>query len=308
MRIQPPAAFGVLLAVVVAIFCSQPAALAQSKLKWRFTPGETLEYHSEQRTTAHATIEGQEQETAMHLQMDVKWTTKSVDPKGSAKIEQTMTRIQFKISIPLPTPQTIEYDSSSKTAPEGEAAQAMSKVFSALVGRVTTISMDPQGQISDVKLPDNLLAQLAELPEASQGDGVMSEKGLKEMITRIGLAFPGKPLSVGDHWDKTLTTDLPFGKQKVTTTYQYAATNSDGMEKITTTTRTAIDADPNFPYQIAVKDNVGSGEILFDGARGRIQSVSSTQKMTLEIVMGEESVQQSVEQTMTMRLASPAAE
>jgi hypothetical protein len=84
--------------------------------------------------------------------------------------------------------------------------------FATMVGREFTMQMARNGQIVGFsgldQIMDNIQAELA-LPEAAAKDfrERFGEDSLRQMLERVIVVYPDKPLRVGDSWSRRSVTD-----------------------------------------------------------------------------------------------------
>ena len=91
----------VLGAVVGCLVVTSSTSLADEPLRWKFTAGEKLDYQMTQdmNMSINAGPSGELVTTAGQT-MSITWNVKGVDEKGVALIEQTIDRIQIKMTAP----------------------------------------------------------------------------------------------------------------------------------------------------------------------------------------------------------------
>ncbi len=297
---------GILVLAAAVIAATSGTARAQKVLRWKFTPGETLRYvmNQEQSQKIKAGTTPITMTVTMNMHMSQK--IESVDPKGVASITQTIDRIQMKMTSPQGI--GMEYDSASGKPPEG-LAKLTAPVFEAMVKQPFTMKMDPQGKVSDMKLPQGLMESINKVSGAQIGN-MFSEEGLKQMTGGQGMAaLPEKPVSVGDTWTQQADMDMAMlGKIAVKYTYKYDGTEKrDGQvfEKIANTLEMDISPqkDKPQPFQIKMTDQKMKGTTYFDNEAGRLveNKTGGTMKMTISV--GGQQIEQEIDMSQTLRLA-----
>jgi hypothetical protein len=284
------------------LFASAQSAAAQTTLRYKFKQGEKLNYVLQMKGDMAMNVMGREFKVDMGQTFDVTWNVASVDQSGKAKITQTFDRIRFNMEGPTAK---LEYDSKEGKEPEGPVGKIMGPLFSALVGAEISMSMDAQGKISDVKVPEKL-AQAAKGLAGTPGLGQMlSEEGLKQMMDQSGLLLPAKPISKGATWDQKFESKSPGGTMKVESTNTYdgpVAKDGKQLEKITLKPKITLEADPNAPAKITLKSQEATGTALFDNAAGRLVETNMKQDLEMAVsAMGQE-ISQKMKQTVTMKL------
>jgi hypothetical protein len=228
----------------------------------------------------------QEFKQAFTLTIDQVWTIKSVDATGVATMTQTIDRIRTTAELPMGK---ATFDSKEPKDSGGPAGP----LFKMLVGAEFTFKMDGKGQISDVKLPEKMLAALRgdQVPAGAQGQ--FSEAGLKNMISQMGLLLPDGPVEPGATWSRKAS--IPSGADGQTRGVEQSFTYR-GPETVGGGKREAIDLtikfepvkpDPEVP--VTIKSQESRGRFVFDGEAGRIETSTVTEKVDLEgSIMGKE--------------------
>ena len=89
---------------------------AQTLLRWKFKPGQTLNYEIHQDSTGN--IAGRPVDQTAKITMDMTWKVKSVDGEGNATLTVTIVRVRMKCDQPTKD-MSFEYDSASKESPKG---------------------------------------------------------------------------------------------------------------------------------------------------------------------------------------------
>ena len=143
-------------------------------------------------------VMGQEMPQAMTFV--ISYEVLKADKDGTAEMKLTYDRIKFSQNNPMGQ---IDYDSDSKSAPEGLTAM-IAENFGKLVKQSLVIRMKKNGEIVDVLEGDENLKQ--------------AFKQNKMVST-----FPDKALKVGDSWSEDTQNDTGAVKIKVSTTYTLAS-------------------------------------------------------------------------------------
>lgn len=278
-----PAILAILTSLTVAgsNFCG-----ADTTLRWKFKEGQSTNYVLEQNFNSKATVMGNTIDTAMKQTVQMDWQVKKAASSGAADLVQRFDRVQMEMKMPG---NDFAFDSKENKVPEGPVGQMMGPVLQAMGGAQFTLSMTPQGETSNVTLPANLRDAVGANPQL-QTMG-FSEEQLKRMIMQGSVTFPAQPVKVGQSWNKDLTMKMPFGTQKVATTYTYqgpTTKNGKAFEKIGIKTTVSIEPQAGGPFEIKIKSQDGKGELLFDNEAGRLDQSSITSNLTMEIsAMGQ---------------------
>ena len=265
--------------LAVALLAGAPRLGAgATTLRWKFKPGEVLRYESAQVTESKVKEpNGPEIATTLTLTMDLTWTVKEVDPQGVAAITQTIDRIRTSAKIPNGQFAFDSKESRDATSPAGP-------LFKMLVGAEFSFKLNPQGELSDIKLGDKLLANLKGDGQPAGAQGQFSEAGLKNMLVQMGVVLAGKEVNPGDTWGRKL--DIPSGENGETRSVEQTYTlgqpeaGAKPLETINMATKFAPPVvDPNVPVTIKVQE--ATGQFRFDNAAGRMESSQVIERVDL---------------------------
>lgn len=270
-----------------------------STLRWKFKPGEVLRYESNQTTVSKGKDpSGQEVGQTLTLTMDLTWNVKEVDSRGFATLTQTIDRIRTTATMPYG-----KFSIDSKE--NSDAAGLAGPLFKMLIGAEFTFKMNPQGELSDIKLSDKLLANLRGDNEPAGAQGQFSEAGLKNMLTQMGVVLPQDEVNTGKTWNRKLA--IPAGPNGQTREIEqtYTLKGSEASDKpfdaIDMATKfVPIAADPNIP--VTIKTQEATGRFLFDNVNGRIDSSKVTEKVELTGQIQGKEISQSNETITVMTL------
>ena len=141
--------------VALAVACwSVSSAEAQTKLRWKFKEGETLNYIMTQDMTSSMNVIGQDLKSKMTHVIESSWTVDKLESNGSANMKLKLTRIKFKMTLPPPQNQIMEYDSKDGKGLEGPFENLMGGYLAAMAGAEASLTIDPLGNISDYRVSD----------------------------------------------------------------------------------------------------------------------------------------------------------
>ncbi len=275
------------------------AGAAPATLRWKFTPGEVLHYESAQTTTTKGKDpSGQEIGQTLTLTLDLTWTVKEVDPQGMARLTQTIDRIRTTATLPFG-----KFSFDSKEG--GDATGPAGPLFKMLVGSEFVFKMNPKGEISDIQLSEQLLANLKGDKEPAGAQGQFSEAGLKNMLTQMGLVLPDAAAEPGATWNRKVP--IPAGPNGETREIEQVFTDKgpdpDGksLEAVEMATKfQPITPDPNIPITIQTQE--ATGRYLFDNQAGRITTSRVVEKVDLIGKIQGKEISQSNETVTVMTL------
>jgi hypothetical protein len=271
-------------------------------LRWKFEPGETLNYEMTQtmETTVAAGPAG-DFTSGMKQIMDMKWHVDEVTPEGNAKMRQQIERVRLTMTMPG---QVTEYDSAGDEPPQGMVAM-LAPLYDAMTSGEFTVTMTPRGEIVDAEVPPKLMEAMKNVPGADALGDLSTSEGMKQLLTHSALTLPEGELQSGETWQSRVETKMPFGKMEVVTTYEYVGTkDADGQtfEVIKLSPEIKNAGDDGAQMQLDVSEQKSDGEILFDRELGQMHSSHLQQTMQMEMkVLGQKQAI-TIDQTVDMKL------
>jgi hypothetical protein len=299
-----------LLFALVPLTCYATAAQAQTTLRWKFKPGDKLNYVTEQNTTSKGTIMGMEIQTKMTQAVDMTWTVNSVNPDGVAEMTQAIGRMRMSMESPFGS---FDFDSKDGKDVEGPIGEIIGPILKTMAGAEMNLKMDSTGAVRDIKLPPKLVESLSSNPLLAQFGEMFSEDGIKQMTQggagSIG-SFPKDPVTKGQSWEKKAELKNPFGTIVVVTTSTYAGPETrDGakLEKIDLKMNQTIEPAPGGMFEIKIGSQDSKGAAYFDNSQGRLVAQDLKQKMKMEIDVMGNVIEQDVETVMSIKLGNDDA-
>lgn len=289
--------YGSALFFAVVVLAAAVDARGQD-LRYKFEPGEKLLYTMTQDVAMVIKAEGvPEQQMTIDQTTEMSWTIEDVQDDGTARIVQSIDRIQMNLAAPPNV--SFQYDSASNEEPTGAVANLIKPILQAMIGARFTVTMDARGQIKEIQVPDSLVEAMQKVPNAAQMGEMFTKEGFEKMIRQGTLVFPEKRLEPGAEWSQTLEAQNPGlgGKQTVTTSYEYL-----GREEVEGRTLEAFATSQSMQFgdgatpaggKITVKDQESNGKIYFDREAGHMKSSWTESNMTMEVaVFGTTMVQE----------------
>jgi hypothetical protein len=274
------------LTLLIAFHASGGSASAAApRLAWKFTPGESLHYENVQKTVTELKGDGESiSKTAVSQTIDTTWKVQSVDASGAAEMTQTFDRFRVRIESPFGL---VEWDSQDGKEPVGAVASGVIPGYKPLVGATFRYKMSPQGELSDIRVPEGLLDKLKGAGITAAGMGTFSEEGLKSMIRDSSLVLPSDPLD--KPWTReTKTPAPPLGTQVIERTFTYeGADPASGAEKVGMKLVFKLEQDPSSRSKVEVGSQEGRGSYLFDTRAGRVVSYEQTRKLQLVLTTAQ---------------------
>jgi hypothetical protein len=300
---------------VALLACAMVATLASIapranavELRWKFTPGQKLNYNMVQDMTM-GTAGGPlgPQSVTMRQEMVMTWQVEGVDEKtGEAVIKQKFDQVKMKMT--LPGLGGFEYDSKSEEPPMGPAAM-LAPMYKVLTQSEFELTMTTRGEIKEVKIPEEVLKALKNSPGAASMGDMATPEGFKKMISQGALVLPEKEPKEGETWTTKVEVNNPMaGKQVIQTTYQYEGTREmDGVNFAVFKPKLEMTFEGTEQLQMKVAEQDSSGEILFNVDAGRLHSSKLEQDVSIDVTAGGQTMQQKIEQKIDVKV-TPAEE
>jgi hypothetical protein len=287
---------------LVLLFCS--SAGAQTTLRYKFKPGDQLQYELRQDMTMAMNVGGMNIDMQMNQTIDVSWNIRAVDQAGNAKMTQKFERVRFTMEGgPIGK---IAYDSKDGKDPEGPFGQAMGPILKAMAGSEFEMTMTPRGEIKDVNVPEKITDALKNLQGAAGFGNMFTEERLKQMTGQAGLQLPVEAVAKGKTWSSTLAMKMPFGKMTVNNLMTYegpASREGKNLERVTIKPTVTLEGDGAAAIDVKIKSQDTMGAAYFDNTAGRLVETNLTQNMEMEVSVAGQNFTQVIKQNTSLKLA-----
>ena len=293
----------ILLAAAGVLGGSAAGAGAADILRWKFKPGETLRFSVEHKMVSNAKgMDIERKETRTHT-LDFSWKVVGVGPGGEAEITHRVERIRMRVEAPPLMP--FEFDSAA-SKPVQPGFEAQTRQLKKQVGVEFTFKMKPNGEIIDVKLPEETLKRLRDSAPAGGPEGEVSEQAIKEtLLQESPPSFPEGPLEPGKSWSpRPVRVPLPFGALVLdrTFTYQGPDPRSPNHRLIDIQTTAKLEPAGGTDVKVAIRKQDGKGSMTVDAEAGRVVSTRMALMIELALSGMGQSIEQSTETTSSMTL------
>jgi len=293
-------------ACAALLVCFGPAQAED--LKWKFKSGENLEYVLSRAVDGAINLSGSDIAFKLGMTFDTTWKPTAVAGDGTADVSLTVDRIQVVMDSPLFG--RMAYDSNDPKEPEGPVWQQMKPVMTNMLGNAFTLKISPQGEVSEIKLPEPLAEAIKKQEVGEnrrQGFGIggnsFNEKGIKELIAKAVLPLP-KDAKPDTTWTQVFENDIPgMGKQTSETTFSIGEPEKqDGKELATIAASTEVLFEPveEPRADLEIVEQEASAKFLFDATAGRLVKADGTDKTEMSIT-GPQEIKQKIIETMSMR-------
>jgi hypothetical protein len=300
-RVSRAVAYLVLLSVVSLVLAA--SASAQTKLQWKFQPGQVLQQTITQEMSTTATIQGQEIKTKVDQVVDAVWNIKAVDADGTAIVTQEITRMRMKMDNTAGM--GFDFDSEEEAEPTGIGA-AFFPALRAVASSKFTLKMKPTGEILEVDVSEDTLKALTSFPGADQMGGALTKDGLIHMIKQGSPAMPDGPVQPGQTWKNAMEMAMgPMGQMSIQTLMTYAGSeqvNGRQLERIDMNVQTTMVPQEGGAISMELKDQKATGSLFFDNQAGRISHSNLVQNMTMAMSIGGQKFDQQVTQVVKVEV------
>ncbi len=260
------------------------------QLRWKFVDGQQLSVVMVQEMKQEVEVAGQEMITKMLNKTWTLWRPESTQADGSTTIASVISRVKLEVDSPGIDNLVIDTDLA---AADGGQAAALDAIIRPMVGVKITNRMSPRGEVTDVKIPEDIAAAL-------QGaGGVLSAEQISEMMQKVSPVFPAQGLQEGDSWAGTSAIETPVGKINVKSKYTY-----EGQVEVESRPLHSIKVEIMMDIEGAARINFGdqdsTGIMLFDNVHGRLVRSDVDQNFSLEVeVAPGQTLKQRVSQKMS---------
>jgi hypothetical protein len=287
----------ILLAVILSA-ALVPASQAQTTLRYQFKEGEKLNYQIEQKTNSKINLAGADVDTKVTVTMKLTWTIDKVDSEGNAQVKVQVTHSKMAMDSLIGM---IEVDSNQKEAPADLAGKMLAQANKAMSTMEITGTMLTTGEMKDVKVSEATIKALKSIPGADQMGELSDPNSFKDLVS--GVVFPTSPVSKGKDWTHKTEATSPVGKTITETTFTLeGSVEKDGVTLEKISVRPTIKVEPGARAKLKVKSITAKGHVLFDNKAGRMVESIITQNSRGEISVMGLTLDQTSEQTTTIRL------
>jgi hypothetical protein len=268
------------LLVLVGLGAGAAAPAHAETLRWKFKPGETLHWVMDRKEVFTRVEDERETKTTISQTTDMSWTVKSVAEDGTAILTLKVDKAVAKLRTPYGV---FEYDSSANKPPANPTEAGMKEMMKIVVGAEFGCKFSATGELSDVRLPEQLAKDLAEQKKTDEeGNAGFAEQQIKSMFTSMSTPLPGGDVAPGKSWTRQAKfATPPAGKVTVETTYHFRGPDAQAganVVRIDLESKATPELPADSQIKVTVKAQEGAGNILFDVGAGRVVKSSNSEK------------------------------
>lgn len=236
--------------LVVGLLVASPCLAQDAGLRFRWQLGQVLDYRVEHNTTVSEVVSATKIDIASKLTVVKRWEVNAVDAQGVATLRLLL--IAMRHEQTRPNGETFLFDSANLDKSTPELREQMSK----FIGQtLAVLRVDSLGRVVEVK------------------QGSASKYDAEPPFV---LLLPPQAMSAGQAWQRlyNVTLEPPLGTgEKFSASQRYdlvKAANGVATIRLTTT----IKSLPDNADQIPLLQKLPEGEILFNVAAGRLETVN----------------------------------
>jgi hypothetical protein len=248
--------------LVPALAATAQAQTAEWRFRWQ--PGQVLQYRVEHTTAVSEVAGGNKVETKSKVNLVKRWQVVAVDAQGTATVQMSI--VAMRNEQTRPGGEVLLYDSAAPDKSTPELKVAMEK----FLGQVLAVlRVDALGRVVEVK------------------QGVASRY---EAEPPFVLTLPAATVGAGQGWERgfTITLDPPLGTgEKHAATQKYTCAKVDGA-LATVSVKTALVQTPATKAEmLPLLQKLADGEVVFDLQRGRVAAARLVIDQTVQGHQGE---------------------
>lgn len=210
---------GIAIAVVFGFFCSCTGAGSGTDavtLKFNLEKGKSYEYAMKTHFDMTLDMKGKKMETGGDVDFGFNMKVDDVDAQGNRMLTNSYDAIRFRMNA---MGMDMGYDSKNigDTTHENLTSGIFRKIFGAMVGKSFKMTMSPTGEITKIvglremvdamsehlNVPDNMKEKMSQQFKQS-----FNEDQVRQNFQQGFGFYPGKPVKVGDSWNKNLNTNI----------------------------------------------------------------------------------------------------
>ena len=273
--------------LLLACVATPSVVSGEKLLRWNLVPSDVIRVQIDQEVQAETSLMGNEANTSAHMTIDMNWQVRQVSADGVAEIQQSIDRFQMKLVAPGHGP--IELDTAAAN-PSDPMGQMLLENVRPMIGLKILQQMNNRGEILNVRLSPEAEQRL-QRDQPGPLQEMFSPEGVKSLMNQSTAVLPEQPVSPGDTWTGSSTTQSPAGDMRMDLSYVYRGTIDFGgrpVERIDVGLQMHLgDSPPAGGVQIELTDQSGEGIMLFDAAVGRFVQSRIRQNLTLNTKLGE---------------------
>lgn len=205
----------------------------------------------------------------------LKMTVKDSNVETGSTLELVYESLKMKISNPMLGDEPLEFDSTKAADPNDPSGAAIAEMLGSVVGTALTISMDKDGNVTNVAAP-------ASAP--GLGDSFTGKDVISGLVGQVFTLKKGEPVvRVGEKWTNDSVMAATWGRTRITT--NNTLTSHRGG-KASIAIDGSVSMEPNSPGQtiaITIKNSRLDGNAVWSTEDGMLDSMTVSQTLDIDI-------------------------
>lgn len=225
----------------------------------------------------------------------LKLTVKDNNVETGSTLELVYESLKMKISNPMLGDDPLEFDSTKPANANDPSGAAIAEMLGSVVGTALTISMDKDGNVTNVAAP----ASASSLGDSFTGKDVIS--GL------VGQVFTLKKgdsvVRIGEKWTNDSVMAAAWGRTRITTNNTLAS-HRGGKANITIDGSISMEPlSPGQPIAISIRNSKLDGNAVWSTDDGMLDSMTVSQNLDIDVsTPGGQTKSQSSKRTTVTRV------
>jgi hypothetical protein len=265
-------------------------------LRVKFRKGQTLRYVMTVAVNMQGSADGQNLSQDMTNDTILTWKVLSVRPDGVAIIEQTndRSRLDMKnpgIEIQFDTAQPAE----DKEREQPEELKAMTDGLRNIVGKPIELTVNPRGEIDEIKYSQEFLDALG-MTQEFMDFGFKRDKPLKRRGELGLIELPVKALAIGQSSEEPRSLPNPVTDKVIKYNFKYTRKPAEKVGALEVArVDFVVEFAPESVKELGAQKYGAEGKILLDAQAGVIASIEYKQVMAISL--GQDRNEQTVTRT-----------
>jgi len=262
-------------------------AAETAPLRVKFTKGQILRYVMMVAVNMKGSANGQDFSQDMTNDTILTWKVLSVRPDGMATIEQTNERSRLDMKNPGID---IQFDTAQpaddKEREQPEELKAMTDGLRNIVGKPIELTVNPRGEIDNIKYSQEFLDALG-MTQEFMDFGFNRDKPLKRRGELGLIELPAKALAVGQSSEEPRSLPNPVTDKVIKYTFKYTRKPADKIiAREVARVDYVVEFDPESVKGLGAQKYGAEGKILLDEQAGVIVGIDYKQVMAIELDAG----------------------
>ncbi|MEM9411318.1 MAG: DUF6263 family protein [Planctomycetota bacterium] len=257
-----------LLTIYIAPLAAQPDSDRGQLARWKLKEGQKLTATLTQETKIESRLNNRSKKTKNEMTLTMDWSVDSVKDNNT-EITQVIRRIQLTLQSPKMAGTTItqidtDFPDGNNEEPNSEFAEQLLKQVLPLIDVKFSTVINPLGELMDVSIPKASMEQLRQAPSSMQIRQILTEAGLRQMISQSTIVFPENRLQPNDQWSDRLIVSAEPPVNRIQT-YTFQGREGQGGAMVFGITSKLENNNNNTNINSSkITEFTGTGEIKFD--------------------------------------------